>query len=265
MTVSDRSFEHELLVVSPHPDDAELFCGGLIIKMSRRGYRIAVVDLSEAELSTYGDSETRKLETTAATQRLGIVTRLNLGLRNCWFHEFSGYAEKQEAESAAGVLALTIRRIRPEVILAPCHYDRHPDHIQSAKLVHRAIFLAGLARFENSLPSLVPRETIYYPFRTEFKPSFVVDISEFAEEKYRAIECFRSQLFPPPDDARPTLLASPLSLRAIRARDIHIGSYIGVAFGEGYLSRSFLRVDDPIAHSRQCPTSDALFFPPQNQ
>jgi len=49
----------DILAVSPHPDDVELCCGGLIAKMRSKGYRIGIVDLTKGELGTEGTRQYR--------------------------------------------------------------------------------------------------------------------------------------------------------------------------------------------------------------
>jgi LmbE family N-acetylglucosaminyl deacetylase len=44
----------DILAVSPHPDDAEIGCGGLLLLSARQGLGTAIVDLSEGEKSTRG-------------------------------------------------------------------------------------------------------------------------------------------------------------------------------------------------------------------
>ena len=42
----------DIIAFSAHPDDVELSCGGTIAKMVKAGYKVGVIDLTEAELST---------------------------------------------------------------------------------------------------------------------------------------------------------------------------------------------------------------------
>lgn len=251
-----------LLVIAPHPDDAELFCGGLILSMANRGYRVGVVDLSLAELSTFGNIEQRRKETDNASRILGLSWRTNLELANCRFHEHARIdAREFGTNPAVELLTTVIRSTRPEIVVAPYMYDRHPDHVQGGKLAVRSLFMAGLKNYqEPHLPEFSPRQLLFYQFRTEFNPSFIVDISDFIEKKYEAIGCYSSQLKPPSGSSASTLLSSSNSMSALRARDAHLGAYIGVPFGEGYLSRTIVRIDDVVQHSRSNPTAGALFF-----
>src|SRR5690606_6549787 len=76
----------DLLVITVHPDDAELGCGGTIIKHVRMGKRVGVVDLTRGELGTRGTAESRDQEARQAAEILGLAIRENLGMRDGFFH-----------------------------------------------------------------------------------------------------------------------------------------------------------------------------------
>ena len=109
----------DLLVVAAHPDDAELAVGGTLLVARDLGYRIAVVDLTRAELSSRGDPATRAAETEEATRRLGLHARENLGLPD------GGVGDEPEGREK---LVRVIRALRPKVVIAPWKEDLHPDH-----------------------------------------------------------------------------------------------------------------------------------------
>ena len=72
----------DVLVIAPHPDDAELGMGGAILKFKAEGVRVGVLDLTDGEPTPHGSPEIRTRETAAATEILGLDWRDNLGLPN---------------------------------------------------------------------------------------------------------------------------------------------------------------------------------------
>ena len=72
----------DVLIVAPHPDDAELGAGGVILRLKDEGRRVGVLDLTNGEPTPFGDPETRSRETAAASAVLGLDWRENLGLPN---------------------------------------------------------------------------------------------------------------------------------------------------------------------------------------
>ena len=100
----------DVLVVAPHPDDAELGMAGALMKFKDDGFRVGVLDLTDGEPTPFGSPEIRARETTAATEILGLDWRENLGLSN----------RRLEATlEARARLATVFRRVRPRWSFAP--------------------------------------------------------------------------------------------------------------------------------------------------
>ena len=72
----------DLLVVAPHPDDAEISVGGTIIASRHQGLRVGVVELTSGEPTPRGSLEIRAQETAAATEIMDLSWRDNLNLPN---------------------------------------------------------------------------------------------------------------------------------------------------------------------------------------
>src|SRR5688572_31437997 len=125
----------DILVLAAHPDDAELGCGGTIAKHTAAGKKVGVVDFTKGELGTRGTPETRSQEAAAAAKILGLSVRENLGLRD-------GFFKNDEVSQMA--LIQSIRKYRPDVVLANAIHDRHIDHGKGASFGYDACFLSGL-------------------------------------------------------------------------------------------------------------------------
>jgi len=41
--------ELDLIAVGAHPDDVEIACGGTLARLSRKGYRVGIIDLTDGE------------------------------------------------------------------------------------------------------------------------------------------------------------------------------------------------------------------------
>ncbi len=223
-----------------HPDDIELFCGGTLIKLGSKGYKIGVISLTQGELGTRGSAEIRSQEFQEAAGLLKLSTHKMLDIPDGdvvvnWENKLKIIRE--------------IRTYQPAVVFAPYWKDRHPDHENTSNLVRQAAFLSGLKKIETDQQSHRPYRVIYYPCWFEFKPSFVVDITEFHDQKIRAIQAYRSQ-FDHPDKKRfgdeETPISRPEFLEEITTRSRYYGTSIGTTFGEPFLVREPLRLDDPI-------------------
>jgi bacillithiol biosynthesis deacetylase BshB1 len=215
----------DILVVSPHPDDAELGMGGAVLKFKAQGHRVGILDLTSGEPTPFGSPEIRAEETSAATKILGIDWRENLGLPN---------RSLEPTLDARARLAAVFRKTRPRWIFCPYWTDAHPDHVAATQLIEAARFWAKLTK--SDLPGVphYPERIFYYycvHLRLLAQPAFVLDISEFWEKKLAALECYRSQLI----EGRPQ--DPPTFLDRLRDQAAYWGWAIGTRYGEPFASR----------------------------
>jgi LmbE family N-acetylglucosaminyl deacetylase len=83
-------------------------------------------------------------------------------------------------------------------------------------------------------------------FSRLLRPTFIVDISDFLEEKMEAIRAHRSQFYDPNSTEPETRLTSKSFLTELESRSRYFGSLIGVTAGEPFFVREALNVRDPI-------------------
>lgn len=251
------SYGLDVLAFGAHPDDVEIFCGGILIVLADLGYRTGIVDLTCGELSTQGTPEARALEADEAAKVLGLSVRENLGLPD-------GFLAASPDSPQLPVVVEALRRHRPELLLMPWIEERHPDHVAAGELLTRALFFSGLRKFATGpAPApFAPRQALYYEMRHRMAASFIVDTSRAWERKAKAIACHVSQVTRGGQDT-PTLIGSPLAIDAIDARDRYRGSQIGVRHGEALRSPQTLGLVDPVDHFRANPFPLAHAFEPR--
>jgi bacillithiol biosynthesis deacetylase BshB1 len=215
----------DILVIAPHPDDAELGMGGAILKFQEEGLRVGVLDLTTGEPTPHGSPEIRQRETAAATEILGLAWRENLGLENR-----SLEATLENRAKLAGV----IRQQRPKWLFAPYWQDAHPDHTAATKLVEDSRFWAKLTKTDLPGEPVYPARIYNYfsvHLRLTPQPAFILDISSQWEQKLASIRCFESQFV----TGRPT---SPHSfLDGLREEAAYWGGKIGAKYGEPFACR----------------------------
>ena len=129
----------DVLAISPHPDEAEICCGGLLIKLAKLNYRIGVVTLSLGELTSHGNLELRAQESQEAAEALGIKYRENLSLPD---GELGSNYSTTANQQLSSVVRL-IRRLRPEMIICPYRQSSHPDLRGTSELIDKAVFFAA--------------------------------------------------------------------------------------------------------------------------
>jgi N-acetylglucosamine malate deacetylase 1 len=215
----------DALVVAPHPDDAELGMGGTILRLIVQGWRVGVLDLTSGEPTPLGNPVLRAAETAAANALIGDPWRSNLGLTN---------RSLEPTLTNRRALAAVFRKVRPRLIFAPYWEDAHPDHTAATKLVEDARFWSKLSKSDIPGTPFHPARILYYfsvHLRIVERPSLLVDVSDQAEAKRAALNCYRSQLVDNQTAGKPTVIDSVFD------RMRFWGNLGGVSHAEPFASR----------------------------
>jgi len=230
----------DVLAVFSHPDDAELTMAGTLLKLKSLGHRTGVLDMTRGEMGTRGTPEIRAKESLDAAGILGLDSRLNL-------EQPDGHIALNDQARTAMVRVL--RQCRPKVVFTS-HWDGpHPDHAVTARVVREAARLATMRRYDEAggLDAIKMPAIAHVIYSRLIVPSFIVDVSEFAQKKMKAIRAHASQFFSAESNEPATRISDPAFLQQMEWRMRYYGSLIGVAAGEAFYVREALNVDDPIA------------------
>lgn len=238
--MSDDGVTLDALGVFSHPDDAELTVAGTLLKLKSLGYRTGVCDMTRGEMGTRGTPEGRAEEAREAARILRLDARINLGLPDghLWL-----------TEETRTTMVRVIRRLKPRIIFTPHWDDPHPDHAATARIVREAARLASMRRYdeEAGLEAVPVPSVAHSIYSRNQPPSFIVDVSDFVDEKMRAIRAHTSQFYREGAEEPETRISSKSFLSQIEYRMRYYGSLIGVAAGEAFLVREALNVEDPFA------------------
>jgi bacillithiol biosynthesis deacetylase BshB1 len=224
----------DILAIAAHRDDVEQTCGGTLLRMASRGLRTAILDLTQGEAGTRGNAEARASEAAEAARLLGVGWRQALDLPDG--------AVENSLENRLKIVRV-LRLLRPRVVILPYWQARHPDHSTTAALGYEACFLAGLAKIETGSDPHRPFKIVYASLYADVRPSFVVDITPFIQQRHEALMAYRSQyanqaagggLFVPEEEIRERTIAE--------AR--HYGLLAGVRYGEPFVQKEVGLVDD---------------------
>ncbi|MHA1978553.1 MAG: PIG-L family deacetylase [Candidatus Hodarchaeales archaeon] len=184
----------DLIVVSPHPDDAEIGCGGTLALLSEMGYRIAIVDLTNGEPTPFNDDPQVRIDESLTAAKILGIERVTLDLPN------RTLLDNIEARM---ILAKELRRMQPKIVIGMQGMTPRasPDHHQSQLIFDAAIFYSRLSKWEHLFDGLAPwriDHVFYYctarELFTQSQPmQFTVDISEHFETKKNALLAYESQ------------------------------------------------------------------------
>jgi N-acetylglucosamine malate deacetylase 1 len=159
-----------LLAFGAHPDDIEFACGAVVAKEAQADHKSHFVVCSRGEAGSYGNPKLRTAEARKAAALLGATIE---------FLEFDGDAHLEMRAAHAIKIAAIIRRIRPDVILAPSVVEnQHPDHWRLGRLVHDATRLArygGLKELRRQKPHTVG-QLFFYAVTPEAEPRDITPV-----------------------------------------------------------------------------------------
>lgn len=249
-TPSPEPFAADVLAIAAHRDDVEQTCGGTLLRMASRGLRTAILDLTQGEAGTRGSARERAQEAAEAARLLGVGWRQALDLPDG--------AVENTLENRIKIVRV-LRRLRPRVVILPYWQARHPDHAVTATLGYEACFLSGLAKapavrsaaaaahtFEEPMDMGSPHrpfKIVYASLYADVRPSFIIDITPFIDQRHAALMEYRSQyanqaagssLFVPEEEIRERTYSE--------AR--HYGLLAGVRYGEPFVQKEVGLVDD---------------------
>ena len=233
----------DILAIGVHPDDVELGCSGTLINEIKRGKKAGIVDLTQGELGTRGNIETRYEEASKAAIVIGALMRENLKMRDGFFKNDEEHQLK---------LIKAIRKYQPQVILGNILNDRHPDHGRAGELITTACFLSGLSKIEtkdengNLQQRWRPSYVLHYLQDWYHEPDLIIDISNSFEQKMEAIRSYGTQFYNPDisNNEPQTYISTPDFIEGQVARARTLGKKIGVKFGEGFISEKKIGIRD---------------------
>lgn len=176
--------QRKILVITPHPDDAEASCGGLMANAIAAGDSVIILTMTGGE---FGVAD----KTTAAAKALRMEEAKKAAAVLHTRVEFFGGHDAWLAVDTNTTAKLTafIKALQPAVVLAPWPMDVHPDH-QATGLLAWRVFQHKAFSF-----SLYFFETINEPHTKTFSfvPTDYVDITNVAALKKQALMQHASQ------------------------------------------------------------------------
>lgn len=228
----------DVLCMMAHPDDAEILCGGTLIRCVDQGYRVGIADFSRGEMGSRGDVDTRAQEACRASGLMGVHERVNLGLPDALI--------ENTPENRRPVIE-AIRRLRPKVVITHDEGNRNPDHTHTSMLVREACFTAGLVKYDTGQKPHRPSKILFTMEYFAIQPDFYIDITEQFERKMEAIACYRSQTHNTGFDGPATYISSDRFSREMEARMRWFGSRIHTDYAEAFRMDTAVEIRDLVA------------------
>lgn len=189
-----------VLVIFPHPDDAELVAGGTVRLLAEQGATVTYAAVTDGNMGTFDPSMARN-ETGAMRRKEQDAAAAILGVKEVvWLGFNDGFLP--EVETVRQGMVKVIRRVRPDFVITLdpwLPYEGHPDHRKTGLAAVEACMYASfpLAYPEHMSDGLTPWGVTGIALGLSPKPNTYIGIDSTWEKKIRACLCHESQ-FPEP-------------------------------------------------------------------
>ncbi len=213
----------KILVISPHPDDETLGCGGTILKHKNMGDKVHWLIITNVDVENGWDKDIvdkRQKEIDTVAEMYGFEKTFKLNYPTA---KLDIIPIQEIIKSMSGI----ILEIEPEIIYLSNRSDVHTDHQITFKATcsctknFRYPFIRKILMYETL------SETEFSPSLQEnsFIPNVFVDITKYFDEKLEIFKIYKSEVMEG---------QSPRSLKVIKAFNKYRGSRIGKEYAESF-------------------------------
>ncbi len=200
LSIEDKakfSLPNIALVVAAHPDDAEIFAGGLTLALIENGADIHYLVCSSGNAGSWNRiitkeqlAETRKKEQLEAASALGVLSVSFLGISDGHVRAADKYLKKEVTRA--------IRSLKPQMVVTHDpwkRYDLNDDHrVVGFAAAHAALLASNNLYLPDQISERLDAHfTPLVSFFNTDHPNLWVDISDNFSRKETAIKLHQSQ------------------------------------------------------------------------
>ncbi len=230
----DHERRRVALALMAHPDDAEIFCGGVLIQLTEAGWDVHIATMTPGDCGTVTDNAWRisAIRTEEADRAAAMI-----GAHYYCLDERDGLVvyDKPTIRKATDLL----RRVTPTLMFTHPHDDYMQDHEMTSRVARMASFLYAAP---NASPFVLHPEAgiphLYYcdPMEgrdhlgREVTPTTTIDVSGVMDRKVEMLSSHASQ--------REWLRAHhgmDEYVDAMKRQSAHRGEQAGVEYAEAFV------------------------------
>ena len=224
------------LVITPHPDDSELGCGGAVVTWIKQGTEVVYLlctngdkGSSDPDMTSPKLAELRKIEQQKAAEILGVLEVVRLDYED---------GSLEDTPFFRGQIVKVIRRFKPDVVLFTdplrTGFYLHRDHRIAGSVALDALFPYARDRLhypEHESEGLLPHKTSDALMWGSESPDTFIDITTSIDKKIEALAAHRTQI--------PSGEESYEFADLIKGTASRIGDRCGYKYAEGFRRISF--------------------------
>lgn len=211
-----------ILVIAPHPDDEILGCGGMMLKNIKLGNEVFVCIVTKGYPPLFKEERIKKNSEDA------ISCHASIGVKESFFLDFpSTKLETIDRAKMNDKILEVIKKVNPDEVYIPHWGDMQRDH----QVVAEACMVAVRPKYKPQVKRVYSYETLSETgwnapnIQNEFIPNVFVDISDFLEDKKKALSMYTLQIADYPD---------PRSMEAVEALAKYRGALMHMKAAEAF-------------------------------
>ena len=195
-TIPRKPGPWRIMVIGAHPDDADIVCGCLALKLIAKGAKVRFVSVTNGCMGHHRDTpevtaRRRREETLEAARRFGLDGYDIYGEPDC------GLVPTLENRRR---VAKEIRLFEPDFVITHRTCDYHADHRATGQLVMDAGYLLGVPHWVPEAKAQRRRPVILYmsdafTVPREFRPDVMIDAEPYFDRWCYGLDAQVSQFY----------------------------------------------------------------------
>jgi LmbE family N-acetylglucosaminyl deacetylase len=217
----------KILVISAHPDDETIGCGGTLYLAQKMGCNIKVLFLGEGVSTRFPNKENSDKSKKAKKIREN-ESKKALSILNIKQYKFSDRLctqfDKFPIIDLVREIEYEINQFKPQIIFTHCDNETNIDHVYA----HNATMIACRPTEINQIESIFSFETLCsgnYYHRQKFNPNFYSDITKSYSQKLEAMKCYKNEIRKYPH---------PRSIKGLEINSRYRGMQSGLELAEAF-------------------------------
>ena len=217
-----------VMVIGAHPDDADIVCGGMTVKLIARGFKVKFVSVTDGRmghhrLSPDETARVRRAETIEAARRFGLDGYDIYGYPDCGLYP---------TDEVRRLVARKIREYEPDFVFTHRTCDYHADHRATGQVVMDAGYLLGVPHWCDEVKPQRLRPVILYmsdlfTYPRELRPDIMFDVGDCLDKWCDGLDAQVSQFYDwlPWDKGAEAEVAALGDRNDIAARNAYLKKY----------------------------------------